>query len=250
MSTITSPRPSIALSSRRTSTSTDRSTSTTRASNPPTAPVRRGNRDRAALRDYYNLPKPAADAPAPPTPKHETETESELDQPNFHAESYVKHLLEKEGLEGVLRVESRLVSEIRSLDGEKKALVYDNYSKLITATDTIRAMREKMDPGAQTMTLVADIERIGETAAGLQKELRKSHEGRGGGGKERHMQRETVRWVLAASESLGRLVREGKRDDAEAEWRVVEGLLGRWEGVRGVEEVREACREALGVGEG
>lgn len=27
--------------------------------------------------------------------------------------------------------------EIRGLDGERKALVYDNYSKLITATDTI-----------------------------------------------------------------------------------------------------------------
>ncbi len=28
--------------------------------------------------------------------------------------------------------------EIRSLDGERKALVYDNYSKLIAATDTIK----------------------------------------------------------------------------------------------------------------
>ncbi len=28
--------------------------------------------------------------------------------------------------------------EIRGLDGERKALVYDNYSKLIAATDTIR----------------------------------------------------------------------------------------------------------------
>lgn len=28
--------------------------------------------------------------------------------------------------------------EIKGLDGEKKALVYDNYSKLIAATDTIR----------------------------------------------------------------------------------------------------------------
>lgn len=28
--------------------------------------------------------------------------------------------------------------EIKSLDGERKALVYDNYSKLISATDTIR----------------------------------------------------------------------------------------------------------------
>lgn len=29
-------------------------------------------------------------------------------------------------------------AEIKGLDGERKALVYDNYSKLITATDTIR----------------------------------------------------------------------------------------------------------------
>lgn len=28
--------------------------------------------------------------------------------------------------------------EIRGLDGERKALVYDNYSKLIAATETIR----------------------------------------------------------------------------------------------------------------
>lgn len=28
--------------------------------------------------------------------------------------------------------------EIRGFDGERKALVYDNYSKLIMATDTIR----------------------------------------------------------------------------------------------------------------
>lgn len=28
-------------------------------------------------------------------------------------------------------------TEIKGLDGERKALVYDNYSKLITATETI-----------------------------------------------------------------------------------------------------------------
>ncbi len=32
-------------------------------------------------------------------------------------------------------------AEIKGLDGERKALVYDNYSKLITATDTIRKVR-------------------------------------------------------------------------------------------------------------
>ena len=32
-------------------------------------------------------------------------------------------------------------AEIRALDASRKALVYDNYSKLIRATDTIRSVR-------------------------------------------------------------------------------------------------------------
>lgn len=33
-----------------------------------------------------------------------------------------------------------------SLDGERKALLYDDYSKLIAATDTIRRIRDNMGP--------------------------------------------------------------------------------------------------------
>jgi len=98
--------------------------------------------------------------------------ESELDREGFDAGKYVADVLGREGLEGVLRVEAGLIGgelfyclllwrnghlehglgalmlielvarlEIRGLDGERKALVYDNYSKLITATDTIRKVR-------------------------------------------------------------------------------------------------------------
>jgi hypothetical protein len=61
-----------------------------------------------------------------------------LDRDGFDAGTYVRKLLEREGLEGVLKVENELVGEIRGLDGDRKALVYDNYSKLISATDTIK----------------------------------------------------------------------------------------------------------------
>jgi len=53
----------------------------------------------------------------------------------------VRQILEVEGLEGLLAVENELVGEVRALDGERKALVYDNYSKLITATETIKKVR-------------------------------------------------------------------------------------------------------------
>ena len=34
-----------------------------------------------------------------------------------------------------------LTKDIRNLDGERKSLVYDNYNKLIAATETIRKVR-------------------------------------------------------------------------------------------------------------
>lgn len=45
------------------------------------------------------------------------------------------------GLEDLLRLYTQVVGEVRALDAEKKALVYDNYSKLIAATETIRKVR-------------------------------------------------------------------------------------------------------------
>jgi hypothetical protein len=63
---------------------------------------------------------------------------TEIDTPDFDAEDYVAKVIAKSSLEELLRLYTRVVGEVRALDAEKKALVYDNYSKLITATETIR----------------------------------------------------------------------------------------------------------------
>lgn len=106
-------------------------------------------RNRAALRDYYNL-KPSSVAedatesvtsPSFDRAHHDQSVLDEVDRVGFEAGAFVRGILEREGLEGVLRIENSLVGEIRGLDGERKALVYDNYSKLIRATETIRKVR-------------------------------------------------------------------------------------------------------------
>ncbi|KAK5690443.1 hypothetical protein LTR97_012311 [Elasticomyces elasticus] len=240
MSTIASPRPSISLSSRRTSTSTDTGRSPSRASASAAGSLRR---NRVALRDYYGIKNaaPGDGREAPPTPTLDSVQESELDKPDFDAHAYVQTLLAKEGLEGVLRVEAGLVGEIRGLDGEKKALVYDNYSKLIAATDTIRNMREKMDPLTETSTLMGDIERIAERASRLSEQMKTQH----GGDTRRQAQQQTVNWVLGAPDRLRQMVVEGSVEDANAQWEEVSQLLSKWDGVKGVEQVRRGCLDAL-----
>ncbi|KAI7278891.1 hypothetical protein KC343_g3043, partial [Hortaea werneckii] len=116
-----------------------------------------------------------------------------------------------------------------------------NYSKLIAATDTIRSMREKMDPLTQTSTLTNDIGQIAERATSLSGQLRNQETN-----PSKTSQQQTVRWVLDTPNRLRNLVRHDKRDAAEAEWDDVSALLDKWRSAKGTANVRTACLEALG----
>jgi hypothetical protein len=116
--------------------------------------------------------------------------------------------------------------------------VYDNYTTLLSATSTISRMRENVDPMAPvTTTLEPAVKHIADVAVGIAGS-------RGGGDKER--QRETVRWVLGATERLKELKEQGKEEEMRKEWDEVRGLLEQWDGVKGVNEVRRKCEDVVG----
>jgi hypothetical protein len=147
MSTIASPREPprrTPTNSNRPSFETSRSTVaspvlTQGPTNPPAPPQqqRKASSNRAALREYYNL---RAAAPRIEIPDSEVPA-TEIDAHDFNAEEYVAKVITKSSLEELMKLYTRVVGEVRALDAEKKALVYDNYNKLITATETIRKVR-------------------------------------------------------------------------------------------------------------
>ncbi|KAI9825312.1 MAG: hypothetical protein M1819_000558 [Sarea resinae] len=256
-----SPTASTAASSRRTSLDT---TSRSQATSPSRPPAAKQRRNRAALREFYNLKASdggggggggAGARGLGDGEDVQVVRESELDAEGFDVEAYVRGVLGREGLEGVLRVEGALVNEIKALDGERKALVYDNYSKLIAATDTIRKMRTNMDPlTPTTATLTPAISHIAEVSATLATSLQehlpasptvtKTPEP-SAAEDEQKKQRETVRWVLNTPFRLRKLVGEGRREDAEREWEDVKLLLDKWEGTKGVDDIRRECEAEL-----
>lgn len=164
-------------------------------------------------------------------------------------------VLEREGLQGLLKIEGALLNEIRELDGERKALVYDNYSKLIAATDTIKGMRRNMAPlGANTGDLKGMVERIAGTVGELSGSAVEGKKGAGLDGpgstavrdaEKAGRQREMVRWVVKGPERLRRLVADDNMDEAEKQWGMISKLLDKWAGVAGVDEIRQHCQEAL-----
>ncbi|KAJ9148611.1 Vps51/Vps67-domain-containing protein [Pleurostoma richardsiae] len=257
-----SSRPSLDLP-RSASGSPNPNTSTTpsaSSTHPAAAGSHSKRSNRAALREYYNLKKAAAasssagagagaggaalplvevtDPLGHQEPSSYSEVPaSELDAPGFDAEAYVAARLRESGMEELLRTYTRVLGEVRALDAEKKALVYDNYSKLISATETIRKMRANMDPlNPMASTLDPAIAQIYSQASSIRETLRQSvpkpeekkQEDDADTTARRTRTRELAIAALEAPDRIRKLVREGKAEEARREWELPRKLLDAW----------------------
>ena len=191
-------------------------------------------RTRHALRQFYNLSATTGE----PLPS--------LDRGDFLAESYIANILSEKSLRELLTLENTLINDIRGLDGERKALVYDNYSKLIAATDTIRRMRASMEPlTPTTSTLEPAVSHIEGVSRGLVEGMRAASP-RPSVAKGDMKGVKTVKWSLAAPERIRALVEDGRRDEAEKVLERLKELCDKWDGVVGVDSLRKKGEEALG----
>ncbi|KAJ1663922.1 hypothetical protein EV178_004544 [Coemansia sp. RSA 1646] len=107
-------------------------------------------RAREKLRSFYNIQttKPNSASSSQPTknaPTKTNATQKEINSASFDAKKYLKRLLLEEPISGLLHTDNQLVSEIRQIDGDMKTMVYENYSKFISATETIGRMKEDAD---------------------------------------------------------------------------------------------------------
>ncbi|XP_052187508.1 vacuolar protein sorting-associated protein 51 homolog [Diospyros lotus] len=59
----------------------------------------------------------------------------------FDADQYMNLLVQKSNLEGLLQRHVEMAAEIKNLDTDLQMLVYENYNKFISATDTIKRMK-------------------------------------------------------------------------------------------------------------
>lgn len=126
-------------------------------------------------------------------------------------------------------------------------------------------MRGNMDPLAPTThTLGPAIAHIAETAASLSSSMQALPAKPQGLGIDTHVegddesrseaatkrrQKDTVRWVLDTSRRLQEMIDQEQDDEAEKEWEEIGKILDTWDGVPGVQELRQRCEEIMQVEE-
>jgi hypothetical protein len=85
------------------------------------------------LRQFYGLE----------TPNQEQESR-DVDSPRFDARAFFDQCVRSDTLPQLLARENSIVSDIRAFDSDLQALVYDNYSKFLGASDTVRSLSAKI----------------------------------------------------------------------------------------------------------
>ncbi|KAK3282785.1 hypothetical protein CYMTET_9486, partial [Cymbomonas tetramitiformis] len=76
---------------------------------------------------------------------------SSIDSAAFDVNHFMNSLVRGTRLDGLQSKYSEMVQEIKSLDSDMQMLVYENYSKFITATDTIRRMKTNVEGMGERM---------------------------------------------------------------------------------------------------
>ncbi|ORX52382.1 hypothetical protein DM01DRAFT_1336753 [Hesseltinella vesiculosa] len=87
------------------------------------------------LKKYYGL---AASQPAKADPMN-------MDDAYFDGLKYFAKLVKEQPLNNLIKADNDLVAEVQEIEGDMKTLVYENYSKFISATDTIRKMKSNVE---------------------------------------------------------------------------------------------------------
>lgn len=101
-----------------------------------------------------------------------TQTSSNIDKTGFDHTSYVRDLLCTCELNDLTKQDTKLVHDIKTLDSDMQMLVYENYNKFISATETIKRMKTNVDAMDDDMDAVkAKIETITTTTIRLDQTL-------------------------------------------------------------------------------
>ncbi|GLC45938.1 hypothetical protein PLESTF_000714400 [Pleodorina starrii] len=82
-----------------------------------------------------------------------------IDTPTFNADQHTSDILRIFSLEKLMVEHRNMAREIKNIDSDMQQLVYENYNKFITATDTIRTMKSSID------AMESEMHRLQQTAS-------------------------------------------------------------------------------------
>lgn len=219
------------------------------------SPISRGQRRRqpgnnTTLRTYYGLS-------ADDQHQQQQEDPTDADGTAFNVDLAFDKLLRTQSLSRLLKEESDLLTSIRELDGERQSLVYNHHHELVSASETMRKMKERADtllPSLDSLqTSLQSISTITDTISATKKETQPSSD------LDARLNT-SVRTIVElprrlrdlivlgdSTTALGGAAGESGLSKAQGLWGSMESVLAAWNeaGISGAKEIMQNCRQIL-----
>lgn len=167
----------------------------------------------------------------------------DLDSEVFDVQKYTTSLLQRESLKGLVEADTDLLRKVRCLDGELQDLVYKNYSKFISATDTIRQMKENVsDMDSKLKALSSNVSNIDTVSRTITDNLQ-SHRTKLEEMLVVNKMLRKVHFLLELPERMGHLIDLKNYHTAVKFWVAGDAVLRKYQHMSTFTKTRESCTE-------
>lgn len=178
------------------------------------------------------------------------------DGSSFQVDLAFKKIMQQRSLSLLLKEESDLLTEIRELDGERQSLVYNHHHELVSASETMKNMKEQADALLPSMNAMqSSLQSISSTSESLvlPKEITQSLPVKQSN-KGLNLPSDILakaQPVIELPQRLRDAVLLGNGQEglikAQGLWGSLESVLANWDeaGVKGAKEIMNECRQVL-----
>lgn len=185
--------------------------------------------------------------------------QTELDE-GMEVDEYVKKLVDGNDMKHLIKHEKALIQQLGALNSKKKALVYNNYNKLISASGTLQTMmhsesEENGDKKVDFARLRNSMNQVVEISKQVNTNKENQDIDKAKEIQELMAAKQAARWVLGVEKIMSLLKNRGRRQEAIDTGNKVVKLIDSWienseEGDHGITElslIRERCAGMLSV---
>lgn len=180
----------------------------------------------------------------------------DTDSTSFQVDLAFKKIMQQRSLSQLLKEESDLLTEIRELDGERQSLVYNHHHELVSASETMKNMKEQADALLPSMNAMqSSLQSISSTSESLVLPNQITQSLRINNNENQSSKESQIlakaQPVIELPQRLRDAVLLGKGQEgltkAQGLWGSLESVLANWDeaGVKGAKEIMNECRQVL-----
>jgi len=168
-----------------------------------------------------------------------------IDSSSFNSEMYLQKLKQEKSLAELMDTENDMAKQIRTLDSQMQTLVYENYNKFISATDTIRTMkRDFRQMEDQMEKLNENIESITKLSSDINQSMK--------GNREKidklsgvHSVLQKLRFLFQLPARLQKCLEIGSYSDAVSCYVRTKSILHRYQEVESFSGINNDCKAII-----